>query len=91
MEDNIKKIYKIKINKQDHEKILITGSNRGIGLETALAFGRAGYKVFATMRNPEKAKDLKEIIAKENLDIGIYKMDVDDDASVSECFEAILK
>jgi len=73
------------------KKILITGSNRGIGLETALAFGRAGYKVFATMRNPEKAKDLKEIIATENLDIGIYKMDVDDDASVSECFEAILK
>lgn len=73
------------------KKILITGSNRGIGLETALAFGRDGYKVFATMRNPEKAKDLKEIIAKENLDIVIYKMDVDDDASVSECFEAILK
>lgn len=70
---------------------LITGSSKGIGLETALAFGRAGYKVFATMRNPEKAKDLEKIVASENLDITLYKMNVDDDASVSKCFQAILK
>lgn len=29
--------------------VLITGTSRGIGIETALAFGRAGHKVFATM------------------------------------------
>jgi len=34
--------------------VLITGTSKGIGLETALVFGRAGYKVFATMRSPEK-------------------------------------
>lgn len=32
---------------------LITGTSKGIGLETALAFGRAGYKVFATMLTQE--------------------------------------
>jgi NAD(P)-dependent dehydrogenase (short-subunit alcohol dehydrogenase family) len=70
--------------------VLITGSSKGIGLETALAFGRAGYKVFATMRNPEKATDLENIVLTENLNISLYKLDVNNDASVSKCFKTIL-
>ncbi len=69
--------------------ILITGTSKGIGLETALAFGRAGYKVFATMRNPEKASDFKKQIASKSLDITIHKMDVDSDASVNSCIDSI--
>ena len=41
--------------------LIITGTNKGIGLETALAFGRADYKVFTTNRNPAIASDLKII------------------------------
>ena len=70
---------------------LITGTSKGIGLETALAFGRAGYKVFATMRNPEAASDFKKKIKTESLDITISKMDVDSDASVKQCMDAIIK
>ena len=44
--------------------VLITGTSKGIGLETSLAFGRAGYKVFATMRNTDMASDFKEKIKK---------------------------
>ena len=68
---------------------LITGTSKGIGLETALFFGRAGYKVFATMRNPEKASEFKQKIASESLDISIHKMDVDSDASVNNCIDSI--
>ncbi|MCW5514735.1 SDR family oxidoreductase [Muriicola sp. Z0-33] len=67
--------------------VLITGTSKGIGLETALTFGRAGYKVFATMRNPEAASDMKQKIKNESLDITISKMDVDSDASVKECMD----
>ena len=71
--------------------VLITGTSKGIGLETALTFGRAGYKVFATMRKPEGAQDFKEQIEKESLAITIYKMDVDNDESVKQCFDTILQ
>jgi NAD(P)-dependent dehydrogenase (short-subunit alcohol dehydrogenase family) len=56
--------------------VLITGTNKGIGLETELTFGRARYKVFATMRNPAKANDFKQMIHSESLDIHISELDV---------------
>jgi NAD(P)-dependent dehydrogenase (short-subunit alcohol dehydrogenase family) len=70
--------------------VLITGCSKGIGLETALAFARAGYKVFATMRNPDKAPELAHRAKEESLDILIRKMDVDSDDSVNTCITAIL-
>ena len=71
--------------------VLITGTSKGIGLETALTFGRAGYKVFATMRNPEAASDMKQKIKNESLDITISKMDVDSDSSVKQCMDAVIQ
>lgn len=70
---------------------LITGTSKGIGLETALAFGRAGYKVFATMRNPAKADDFRQRIQSESLDIHISEMDVDSDVSVKKCIKDIFQ
>jgi NAD(P)-dependent dehydrogenase (short-subunit alcohol dehydrogenase family) len=69
--------------------VLITGASRGIGLETALAFARAGHNVFATMRNPSNSPELAEIAAREQLPIRISVMDVDSDASVSSAIAAI--
>ena len=71
------------------KSVIITGANRGIGYETALAFGRAGYKVFATMRNPETAAPLKQKIEQESLAIVISAMDVDSDESVKRCIDDI--
>ena len=71
--------------------ILITGTSKGIGMETALTFGRAGHQVAATVRNPEKATALTNIIKSEKLPIRIYKMDVDNDGSVSTTTQTIMK
>jgi len=73
------------------KSVIITGANRGIGYETALAFGRAGYKVFAAMRNLENATALKQKAKEESLAIEIVTMDVDSDESVRKCIDAILK
>jgi NAD(P)-dependent dehydrogenase (short-subunit alcohol dehydrogenase family) len=70
--------------------VIITGASRGIGFETAIAFARAGYKVYATMRKPAKAAALYQKIAEEALNITLARMDVDNDESVKECMETIL-
>ena len=71
--------------------VIISGTSKGIGLETALAFGRAGYKVFATMRNPANADAFKQKIKEESLNISISAMDVDSDESVKQAIDAIYK
>ena len=73
------------------KSVIITGANRGIGYDTALAFARAGYKVFATMRNPETATALKQKVKEESLTVIISKMDVDSDESVKRCMDDILQ
>jgi NAD(P)-dependent dehydrogenase (short-subunit alcohol dehydrogenase family) len=71
--------------------ILITGASSGIGLATALAFGRAGHRVYATMRDPKRAAELLRIVGAEKLPITISAMDVDSDTSVSEGIGRILQ
>jgi NAD(P)-dependent dehydrogenase (short-subunit alcohol dehydrogenase family) len=69
--------------------VLITGASKGIGFEAALAFGRAGHKVHATMRNPSQAPELAAAAAREKLPITISTMDVDSDQSVCRAIAAI--
>jgi NAD(P)-dependent dehydrogenase (short-subunit alcohol dehydrogenase family) len=71
--------------------VLITGTSKGIGLETALAFARAGHQVHATMRNPSQSPALAETAAREKLPITVSTMDVDSDQSVSDAIAAIQK
>ena len=71
--------------------VLITGTSKGIGFETALAFGRAGHNVQATMRNPSQSPVLSQIAAREKLPITVSPMDVDSDQSVSQAIKTILK
>ena len=71
--------------------VLITGTSKGIGLEAALSFGRAGYKVHATMRNPAQAPQLAETAAREKLPIHVSAMDVDSDQSVTDGIARINK
>jgi NAD(P)-dependent dehydrogenase (short-subunit alcohol dehydrogenase family) len=73
------------------KSVIITGANRGIGLDTAVAFARAGYQVFATMRNPDKAVELKNRIAAESLTIAVSAMDVDSDESVNRAMDTVLE
>ncbi len=69
--------------------VLITGTSKGIGLETALAFGRAGHVVHATMRNPRQSPELADRASHENLPITVSTLDVDSDDSVSSAIAAI--
>jgi len=73
------------------EKVaLVTGCSSGIGLETALALARDGFYTFATMRDLTKTEKIEEAIKKENLNVEILELDVDNEESASTAIEAIL-
>lgn len=69
--------------------VLITGTSTGIGLATALNLGRAGHKVYATMRNPARAPELAQRASAEKLPIKVSVMDVDSDSSVKAAIDNI--
>lgn len=73
------------------EKVaIVTGSSSGIGYETSLALARDGFYTFATVRNPKKAEKILQIAKKENLNIEIIELDVDDEKSISAAIEKII-
>src|SRR3954470_21789504 len=74
--------------------VLITGASgtrSGIGVSTAITLARAGHTVIATMRNLESAGELSSLVAAERLPITLLKLDVDNDTSVTQVFEQVLK
>ena len=74
------------------EKIaVVTGSSSGIGFETALALAREGYYTYATMRDTKKGNRIKEIAKKENLNLEVLELDVDNDQTVQAAINKILK
>jgi NAD(P)-dependent dehydrogenase (short-subunit alcohol dehydrogenase family) len=68
---------------------IVTGSSTGIGYETSIVLARDGFITYATMRNLNKAENIKSAATKENLPIRIKQLDVTDDASVKNAVEAI--
>ncbi|WP_078578486.1 SDR family oxidoreductase [Salipaludibacillus agaradhaerens] len=66
--------------------ILITGTSAGIGRATALHFAQKGWHVIATMRSPEKEKELTKI---EN--IFVTELDVEMKESIDKAIEQGIK
>lgn len=57
--------------------VLITGANRGIGLEFARAYAADGWDVIATARRPDEAADLN------GLGVEVLPLDAADPASIA--------
>jgi len=70
----------------DKPTVLITGSNRGIGLEFVRQFSARDWSIIATTRLPDKALEL-QILADADPDIIIEQLDVTDHARVDALAE----
>ncbi len=64
------------------ETILITGANRGIGLELVRGFASSGRHVIACCRQPAEAGDLQSL-AEERDNVEVHALDVGDPSSVA--------
>ena len=68
---------------KDQMTVVVTGANRGLGLEFAKKFEAEGYEVIGTARKPEEATKLKEAGAE------VMKLDVTDNESIDAFVEKL--
>ncbi len=66
--------------------VFITGASSGIGQATALFFAKNGWRVAATMRNPEPHRQWADAAG-----IRLYRLDVTDEESIREAVAATLR
>ncbi|MDD2700975.1 MAG: SDR family oxidoreductase [Sideroxydans sp.] len=64
--------------------MLITGANRGIGLEFCKQYAAAGWRILACCRAPGKAQALNELATQYPVQIEVHALDVTDHAQIEQ-------
>ncbi|MGQ0744586.1 MAG: SDR family NAD(P)-dependent oxidoreductase [Acidimicrobiales bacterium] len=70
-------------------RVLVTGANSGVGLQTALELARLGFDVVGTVRSPAKAAVLERAAADQGLSVDTEILEVTDDAGCRRVIEAV--
>jgi NAD(P)-dependent dehydrogenase (short-subunit alcohol dehydrogenase family) len=65
-----------------NKTILITGSNRGIGFETARQLGKQGHHIILSARNETKLKLAVQLLKDEGAEVDGLLMDINDEESI---------
>ena len=68
--------------------VMITGANRGLGIEFAKQYAADGWEVLATTREPGNSKELTKF-GKMNPRVMVHKLDIADDKSVQHLADAL--
>jgi NAD(P)-dependent dehydrogenase (short-subunit alcohol dehydrogenase family) len=68
--------------------VLITGANRGLGLEFVRQYAAEGWDVLATARDPLKATKLKQIEARHRA-VSTHALDIAGDESIEELVDRL--
>lgn len=64
-------------------RVLVTGANRGLGLEFAKQYAVDGWEVVATVRQPKEAKELLDL-GKKYPELKTYELDVAHEESIQD-------
>lgn len=70
---------------------VVTGANSGIGRAAVIHLAVNGYQVFGTVRNLDKATKLRAMADQCGASVGLIELDIADDESVRNGFEAVLR
>jgi NAD(P)-dependent dehydrogenase (short-subunit alcohol dehydrogenase family) len=70
-------------------RILITGANRGLGLELTRLCAARGERVFAGCRFPERDTGLKDLCDRYPSQIDILSLEITDAASLEQCAQQV--
>ncbi|MES9971393.1 MAG: SDR family oxidoreductase [Candidatus Thiodiazotropha sp.] len=66
----------------DHSVAIVTGANRGLGLETSRQLAAQGYHVLLTSRNEVDGQAAQQMLLNEGLDVSYHPLDVRSEASI---------
>jgi NAD(P)-dependent dehydrogenase (short-subunit alcohol dehydrogenase family) len=69
--------------------MLVTGANRGLGLEFARQYAADGWKVYAACRDPDAARELVQLAAESGGAIRVLALEVTDAASVRAAAQSL--
>jgi len=64
------------------DAVIVTGASTGIGLETALTLARAGFRVFAGVRNPDQSEELRAGASERGVSLQVIELDITDRTSI---------
>ena len=73
------------------EIVMVTGGSRGLGLEIAHAFGKAGAKVVITARREQWLIEAEKILKDEGIAVDVMICDVADAASVEQMVQQTIE
>jgi NAD(P)-dependent dehydrogenase (short-subunit alcohol dehydrogenase family) len=68
-------------------RVLITGANRGLGLEFARQYSASGWDVVATARHPKQSQELEQLAKSKS--VSLQALDVASDESVKHLVEVL--
>ena len=76
----------------EKQTVLITGANKGIGLETARQLANAGYHIYLGSRDKQRGDEAVKLLHSEGLtDVELLLIDVVSDESVQQAYTELAK
>ena len=70
--------------------VLVTGSSTGLGLEIALHLAERGFRVYASVRNPDDRPAVLDHAQQRSVRLEVPQLDVTDPASIDATVQAIV-
>jgi len=68
---------------------VVTGTSSGIGLSSCITLAKAGYRVFAGMRNLTKSDELTQAAEQAGVTVELLELDINDEQSLTSAFAKV--